>query len=303
MKEKFRCIADCLNFTIKIPVDCWFSFFNSPYPAHKSTTAIDIYYTCNEGLMPLDEGIVLEVKRFECPIKRIDASNIDYLILVKVSSGVVLKILHVKPTVKPGERIYLGDPLGKMIISGFFSPWSDLHMHLEVRDIRDPYRALGAFELDISKTVNSLINPIYNVDMLFYVEDVYRNYVWLKPSNIVNGFQCGLALMIDKNIFWVDGGIPHYGYGSILGFSGFGYVYSTFGDIVGSIYHYKFNYSIFKSSCIISTSPFNLKVIGIGSYIGMPFLKLILLDDGSKLKIGDSINICLTSNLLFNNVF
>ncbi|MEM1549638.1 MAG: hypothetical protein QXO74_04475 [Candidatus Methanomethylicia archaeon] len=283
----FRSIAECRGFVVKIPFNCWFSFFNSPYPAHKSSTALDVYYPEGEGLMPLDEGLILEVEKFECPVKRFDASNFDYLILIRCSEDVVLKILHVKPSVKPGEKVFLGDPLGRIIISGFLSPWSDIHMHLEFRDIRDPYRALGAFKLDISKTIDMLPKP-ENISNIFIVDEVFDYYVLLKPLDYIN-FQCGLTVKVDGEYFWVDGGIPHYDYGSILGFNGFGDVKYVNDECIGSIYFHDNNYSLFKPSCNVFLNGFKVK--GVGSYIGLPKLKLILLKEEHNLKIGDIVHL------------
>lgn len=286
----FRSIAECRGFVVKVPFNCWFSFFNSPYPAHKSSTALDVYYPEGEGLMPLDEGLVLEVEKFECPVKRSDASNFDYLILIKVSKDIVLKILHVKPSVKPGEKVFLGDSLGKIIVSGFLAPWSNIHMHLEFRDIKDPYRALGAFKLDISRTVHLLSNPI-EFQNSFYVYDICENYIWLKPKISVD-FQCGLAFKVNDMILWVDGGIPHYGFGSILGFRGPGNVYSINGEFIGSIYHFENLYSLFKPSFTVSSRGF--RFIGIGSYIGMPLLKLIFSNIKPNFSVGDILDLIFT---------
>jgi len=286
----FRGIAECRGFIVKVPFNCWFSFFNSPYPAHKSSTAIDIYYPEGEGLMPLDEGLVLEVEKFDCPVKRSDASNFDYLILIMISDDTVLKILHVKPSVKPGERVFLGDPLGKIIVSGFLSPWSNIHMHLEFRDVRDPYRALGAFKIDFSKSIEMLSNPM-EFKNSFYVYDIHENYVWLKPFKH-GDFQCGLALKVGGKSFWVDGGIPHYGFGSILGFRGFGDVYSVNGEFIGSIYDSGISHSLFKPSCIVSSHGF--RFLGVGSYIGMPLLKLIFSKVKPNLNVGDILDLTFT---------
>ena len=152
-------IAECKGVEIRVPRSCWFSFFNSPYPAHKSSSAIDIYFPDLEALFPADEGLVLEVERFECPRFRSDADGFDYLTIIKVGEDAVFKILHVKPKVEPGERVSLGDYIGDLWVSGYFYPWSDLHMHVEVRPPNDAKRALGAFRLDVSPAIKLISNP------------------------------------------------------------------------------------------------------------------------------------------------
>jgi len=286
----FRVIAECMGLKLKIPNGCWFSFFNSPYPSHRYSSAVDLYYPEGEGLMPIDEGIVLEIGKFECPVKRADASPFDYITLIKVDEDVVLKVLHVKPYVKPGEKLYLGDPIGKIIVSGFLSPWSNVHMHLEFRGLYDPYRALGGFRIDIRETVNLLSKP-NKFENSFTVEEVCNGFMWLKPETIF-GFQCGLMLMVYDKPFWVDGGIPHYNYGAILGFNGLGVVRYVDGAPLGEIYFHTNPYSLFKPKCNVYVD--GLMVKGFGSYIGNPFLKIVFdkhVTGSAEWRVGDHVEL------------
>ena len=286
----FKAIAECMGLKLKIPNGCWFSFFNSPYPSHKSSSAIDIYYPEGEGLMPIDDGVVLEVEKFECPVRRTDASPFDYLTLIRVGEDVVLKILHVKPNVKPGEKLHLGDPIGKIIVSGFLSPWSNIHMHLEFRSLHDPYRALGGFRIDIRETVNLLPKPSQIVNP-FTIEEICENYMWLKPKMRFN-FQCGLMLMVNDKLLWVDGGIPHYNYGAILGFNGLGSIRYVDGVSLGEIYFHTHPYSLFKPKCKVYVD--GLMVKGLGSYIGNPLLKVIFdrnVNGYADWRIGDQVEL------------
>ena len=179
--SEFKVVAFTGKYCLKVPYSSWYSFFNSPYPGHKYASALDIYFNHSEALLPVDEGRILEVEKFPCPRYRADASDYDYLILIQLDSSTVLKILHVEPSVGCGERVYLGDPLGRMIVSGFFSDWSDLHMHVEVRRASDPYRALGAYPLNISSSIKRL-SPISNLSMEFYVDEVKDCLLYTSPS-------------------------------------------------------------------------------------------------------------------------
>ena len=50
--------------------------------------------------------------------------------------------------VEPGDRVAIGDPLGTLVRAGFFAPWVDNHVHLELRDPdANPYRASGSLAL------------------------------------------------------------------------------------------------------------------------------------------------------------
>ncbi|MCS7385713.1 MAG: M23 family metallopeptidase [archaeon GB-1867-005] len=267
-------IAKCRGLEVKVPSSCWFSFFNSPYPAHKSSSAIDIYFPDLEALFPAEEGVVLEVEKFECPRFRRDADGFDYLTIIRVGDDAVLKILHVKPKVKPGERVSLGDYLGVLWTSGYFSPWSDLHMHIEVRPPDDAKRALGAFELDVSPAVRLISKPSC-IGSLYTVYEDCGCYVWLRPSDCGGFMRCGLALYADGEAAFVDGGLPHYGYGAALNLAlpaGFRLV-DALGSVVGEVYRGFSCYSLFKALCEVYVG--GLRVRGVGSYFNKPLLKVI----------------------------
>lgn len=195
-----------------LPRDVWYSFFNSPYPAHKACTAIDAYFE-NEALCPVEEGVVKEIKWFDAPRVRCDASPREPLILIDLGSDLVLKVLHVEPRVRIGERVYAGDPLGRIVVSGYLHPWSHPHAHFEIRKASDPYRARGALKLDLTPTLSRTPRPA-RLSTSYVVVEVGQHYAWLRPRS-GTGF-AGLALCGG----WVDGGMPHYGYGALIGATG-----------------------------------------------------------------------------------
>ena len=190
-----------------LPRSTWYSFFNSPYPAHRLCTAVDAYFE-SEALTPVEEGVVAEIKWFDAPRIRPDAEKLEPLILLKLSGGLVLKVLHVKPSVHVGEKVYAGDPLGRIVVSGYLYPWSHPHAHFEVRPARDPYRARGALPLDITPSVERA-RSFTPGKTSYKVLEIRDHYAWLAPSR--RGFS-GLSLLGG----WVDGGIPHYGYAAVL---------------------------------------------------------------------------------------
>jgi len=182
----------------------WYSFFNSPYPGHKHGTAIDIYYP-DKALFPFEEGKVKEIKKIRTP-QHVSA-RVDYLILVEVKE-LYLKILHVKPNIKVGEMLYLGDSIGRLIVSGFFRPWSDMHAHFELREKHDKYRARGGF----------LINPIIlklvptTLGDEFEIVERKKEYYLLEPIN--KGEKNLTPLTYYGNS--IEGGLPHYNYGAVF---------------------------------------------------------------------------------------
>ena len=152
-----------------VPDGTTYSFFNSPYPAHRACSAVDVYFE-DEGLMPVESGRVLEVRRLRA------GRLVEHLVLVEVGEGVVLKVLHVEPRVRVGERLSLWDPIGRLTTSSFFFPWTDPHAHFEVRPRYDPYRVRGALKLDLTPTLRRVGRPEKLVEE-FEVVDTSSRYV------------------------------------------------------------------------------------------------------------------------------
>ncbi len=206
-EEKGMMIAHVEGLKFKIPEDAWFSFFNSPYPGHGLGTAVDVYFS-DKALFPLEEGRVAEIRRIRTP--RYVPVREDYLIIIE-AAGFCLKVLHVMPSVRTGEKLGLYDEIGSLIVSGFFSPWSDRHAHFELRDCGDRYRARGGFLMNpkILKLV-----PVVRGNEFEVVEKNSR-YLWLKPVR-----RGGRNLTpVEFRGIPVEGGLPHYRHGAVFGHS------------------------------------------------------------------------------------
>ncbi|MDI6917112.1 MAG: hypothetical protein QMC80_04875 [Thermoplasmatales archaeon] len=198
-----------------------FSFFNSPYPAHKQGKAVDIY----SSLSPVDGRV-----------KKIIKLSHDYVILIECSENpeIFAKILHIKPCVKADEKLCVGDQLGSFIRSKFFDPWTDNHLHLELRKKDDPVRARGGYRLiDVKKTETQPGKIKMNVR----IESISNNYITASLSEkhftkagkfyglkYKNSIMCDGKSQRDfpsilgkaKGFSVICGGIPHYGFGGIL---------------------------------------------------------------------------------------
>ena len=145
-----------------------FSLYNSPYPAHDAGCAIDLYPPDNEGLSPV-AGEVLETRTVRAPPKPYAADK-EYLLLIdvdidrtglqvdeRVAEGLVARVLHVSPSVTPGETVDVGAPLGPMIRSGFFAPWVRNHVHVGFRQPeQNRLRAGGSLPVDVAVEVDPL---------------------------------------------------------------------------------------------------------------------------------------------------
>ncbi|MCG2870654.1 MAG: hypothetical protein L7H12_04140 [Sulfolobales archaeon] len=106
------------------------SFFSSGFPAHVRLRAIDLSSPDMMMFYSPVSGEVVSVEEFTVgrPNRHASAPN-DYVILLRIN-GSTVKVLHVKPWVRPGELIEEGKPMGEFVSSPYTA--GDFpHAHLE----------------------------------------------------------------------------------------------------------------------------------------------------------------------------
>lgn len=213
-----------------------FSLYNSPYPAHDSGRAIDLYPGTNTAKSPV-AGEVLATRTVQCP-SRPYAVDEDHLILVDCGD-VVARVLHVEPSVEPGEFVQTGDELGSTVRSGFFGQWVDDHLHLGFRRHgQDLQRATGSLPLALDMSVE----PV-RWDGAGEVVETGPTHVSLDTpaaGNVASserlgpGFGSGFTALATDEGVPLDGGLPHYAGGGVLGDLP-GDEVSLFGTTVGTV--------------------------------------------------------------------
>jgi hypothetical protein len=135
-----------------------FSLYNSPYRAHDGGCAVDLYPgTLRDGRTTAApspvSGVVRETRTVRAPPKPY-APEHDHLIVIDCDGpdeleGLTARILHVEPSVSDGDRVTAGESLGTLVRAGFFAPWVDNHLHVGVRESeQNPYRASGSLPLE-----------------------------------------------------------------------------------------------------------------------------------------------------------
>lgn len=197
--------------SIYCPRDGRFSFFNSPYPAHHMYTGIDVYpkRVFGEPAPSPVSGRIVEVRRVKCPEgKDFEGSNFDYAILLKSLENPerLIKVLHVSPTVEPGEIVEPGQELGWLLRSGYFNFWTDPHLHVEVRKPSDPLRARGGFKLESLLEVDNT-EPIQELRGVVIETKPEYSLVALKDR-----LKHGIPADVGGSVGLLDAGIPHYGW-------------------------------------------------------------------------------------------
>jgi hypothetical protein len=206
-----------------------FSLYNSPYPAHDRGCAVDLYRDPDreDDVAPSPvAGEVLGTHERRVPQKAY-AEATDHILLVDVNGAasgfdatggddgaldtadLVARILHVDPDVEPGDRVDVGDPLGRFVRSGFFAPWVDDHVHLGVRrHDQNLLRAGGSIPLSLPVEPRPL-----EWDGTGTVVEVGETYVVLDaPRHDGDGW----AGMAADGGGVLDGGLGHYEGGGLL---------------------------------------------------------------------------------------
>ncbi|MBX0295622.1 hypothetical protein [Haloarcula nitratireducens] len=198
-----------------------FSLYNSPFDAHDEGRAIDLYPEGRRAPSPV-AGEVLETKRVRAPPKPYAAAD-DYLILIDTGEHVA-RLLHVKPGVEPGETVAVGDDVGELVRAGFFAPWVPNHVHLGFRSPEaNPYRASGSLPVSVDADVEPLA-----WDGTGTVVEAGETWARLDgPEHPAPGERfAGIANESDDeggtggDEGVIDGGLPHYDGGGLLGDSG-----------------------------------------------------------------------------------
>jgi hypothetical protein len=223
-----------------------FTLYNSPYAAHDHGCAVDLYPGDATHPDPEDgdpvvapspvAGDVVETRTVTAPSKPYAAAE-DHLILVDTGVGgdesrfrtgdgqaPIARILHVDPSVEAGDRVAIGDPLGRLVRAGFFAPWVANHIHLGFRSRgADPHRASGSLPLALDPALCLESVCWDGTGTVIAAGETYA--VLDAPVHPApgDGF-AGLAATVDVgDEAWtgvLDGGLPHYDGGGLLGVGG-----------------------------------------------------------------------------------
>lgn len=182
-----------------------YSLYNSPYPAHDRGCAVDLYRDPardDETAPSPVAGEVLETVSRRVPAKAY-AETEDHVVLLDCGEYVA-RVLHVDPSVEPGDHVERGDSLGRMVRSGFFAPWVDNHLHVGFRrPDQHLLRAGGSLRLELPPAVAP--DPV-SWDGTGHVRELGETYVLLDSPAQGDGWT-GIAA---DGGGVLDGGLTHY---------------------------------------------------------------------------------------------
>lgn len=261
-------IAKSKNIEIYAEKGWEFSFFASPYVAHREFKAVDIYQGREFGETALSpvSGRVFKVMRFDSPSPT-SRSLPEYLILVQ-DGDYLVRIMHVEPLVREGEWIHVGDEFGRFIRNGYFFHWVDAGMHIEIRDLGGYLRSRGGYELTPTFKGEITVENRLPLELKGEVVDVNKRNitVGLNRDNI-NTVKVG-------DEYTVMDAASSIGYGGVLGRFRVGEVVYFNGIGIGKINKVGTYMSTFEME--------NLRVFangvefrGISSMFGRPVIRLL----------------------------
>jgi len=217
-------VARSGDILISVPEDSMISLHNSPYYSHNHGSAIDLYPSNpkfgSPAPSPID-GTVRYIRRFKSPESRwFEAPPFEPLLLVESDENpeLLLKILHLDPSVKENDHVYVGDHIGTYLRSGYFHPWTDPHLHIEVRRRPDLIRARGGLPIDL---LNNLESSPFTPSQISCISGQFSlitdEYVLVETRSPLPrlGYYSGLTASIGGVNGILDCGIPHYRFGGL----------------------------------------------------------------------------------------
>ena len=203
-------VAASQGVTVSCPRDGLFSFYNSPYPAHRLSTGIDVYPDAGFGGMAPSpvSGEVTLIRRVRSPRGRgYEASEYDVVTLLRSreSPGKVVKLLHVDPTLSVGDEVRTGEELGRLLRSGYYGFATSPHVHVEVREPSDPLRARGGHVMERLMDVGR-VEPLG--ELRGVVTLCSPEFSILRLDTPASGLPAEVGGVSGV----LDGGIPYYGW-------------------------------------------------------------------------------------------
>lgn len=276
-KGRMKPIAFSEGIVVYCPENGRYSFFNSPYPMHCSYAGVDIYPERSFGdVAPSPvKGEVIRVRLVKCPpAKGFKGLEHDYLVLLRSLENPKrwVKLLHVEPLVKPGDKVDIGEDLGTLIRPGFFNFWTDPHIHVEVKRPSDPIRARGGFKFERS----------IEVDNTEAVKDLKGIVIESRPEYLSvaldEKFKHGIPVKLNSRIGILDAGIPHYRWMGIHvnNISGIGKTVKLCGRNIGTVR--STNSKMCIAECDTPIFTLNEKPVGLSFYLYLsspPLMKVI----------------------------
>lgn len=223
-----RIVAAAKGMEIRAPDDAYFSYFNSPYIGHGLGTAVDIYPRHQEWggpvLAPVS-GRVIRIKKLHMgSIKPFPTDDFDYGIALAPENAEsdIVRVMHVAPAVREGNKVDEGDEIGRTIRSRYFNYWTGPHYHVEAMAASNFTRSSKSILLDVRMEIepHRVGTAPSNIEMI--ITEVTDGHAIGYPQQDIHteiGDLSGLSAQDASGSAMgiIDGGLSHYQHGGVLG--------------------------------------------------------------------------------------
>ena len=195
--------------------DSLFSFYSSPYPAHRETKALDLSSggeRYDDMYSPIS-GEIISIKKIPAPefSKNLDDEYVTAIL--PEGSDHALKIIHLEPSLKVGDYVEAGEKLGKLIRTEFFWKFNDPGIHMEIRKKEDLFRTGGGMRFE--STVDGVEGETELTGTVTKRTDHY-SIIKLSGSG-TSGAITGLTCDVDGKKAFLDCTHPWVDYGGVVG--------------------------------------------------------------------------------------
>lgn len=198
--------------------DSLFSFYSSPYPAHRETKALDLTSggeRYDDMYSPVS-GEIIAIKKIPAPefSKNLDDEYVTAIL--PEGSDHALKIIHLEPSLDVGDYIDAGEKLGKLIRTEFFWKFNDPGIHMEIRKRDDLFRTGGGMRFE------PVLDPIEGeTELTGKVTKRAEHYSIIEfPSSGTSGDITGLTCDVNGRNAFLDCTHPYVDYGGVVGAKG-----------------------------------------------------------------------------------
>ncbi len=223
-----RVVGTAAGITLHAPEDAYFSYFNSPYIGHDLGSAIDIYPSHQEwgaAVVAPTSGKVVKIRRMRMGRpKEFPTHDFDFAIGIQSSESDnnIVRVMHSEPTVSVGNRVDVGDQIGKAIRSRYFNYWTGAHYHVEVMALDSFERSSRSCPLDLEYQYTSRKTGSPREEVEFLVQSVTVDNIIGYPKGLDHAAirdLTGVAAvdMQRSKVGILEGGLSHYRLGGVVG--------------------------------------------------------------------------------------
>ncbi len=222
-----RIIAEAAGVSLAVPDDAYLSFFNSPYAGHSLGSAVDVYPFERTWGCPVPSpanGVIKEIKKMKMGRRKpFETADHDFAVGIapEGSDDLLIRVMHLSPSLSPGDHVEMGSVLGETLRSRYFNYWTGPHFHMEIMRSRNFHRATKSMPLEVDLG-ESRLRQASGSPHDQEVMEASADWVTVRGTGFdicQCGHYYGIAGFTNKSGSGgiLDAGLTHYGHGALVG--------------------------------------------------------------------------------------